>query len=84
MMFGSLIVAQKFGVEGATGARKILTGWGTDTKNWAGRQLRRQALGVGAREAAPGVEARPGLLVRGAQKLAAVPVPGSRCLPISI
>ncbi|MCX6813553.1 MAG: hypothetical protein NTV77_03720 [Candidatus Azambacteria bacterium] len=45
MMFGSLIVAQKFGVEGATGARKILTGWGTDTKNWAGRYARRKATG---------------------------------------
>ncbi len=79
MMFGALIVAQKFGVEGAAGARKILTGWGTDSKNWAGRQLRRQALGVGAKEAAPGVEARPGLLVRGAQKLAAT-IPGGRLL----
>lgn len=73
MMFGSLIVAQKFGVYGANGATKMLTGWGADTKNWAGRQLRSRALGVGAKEAAPGVEARPGLLVRGAQKLAAVP-----------
>jgi len=73
MMFGSLIVALKFGVEGATSARKILTGWGTGTKNWAGRKIRDRALGVGAKEAAPGVKARPGLLVRGAQKLAAVP-----------
>ncbi len=80
MMFGSLIVAQKAGAEGATGARKILTSWGEKSKNWAGRQLRRQALGVGAREAAPGVEARPGLLVRGAQKLAAVPIIGTRLL----
>ncbi len=80
MMFGSLIVAQKLGVEGATGARKILTGWGTGTKNWAGRQLRRQALGIGAKEAAPGVEARPGLLVRGAQKLAGTKIPGRRLL----
>lgn len=78
MMFGSLIVAQKFGVYGAAASQKMLTGWGTSTKNWAGRQLRRQALGVGAREAAPGVEARPGLLVRGAQKLAAIP--GGRLL----
>ncbi len=73
MMFGSLIVAQKLGVEGATGARKIITGWGDKSKNWAGRQLRDRALGVGEKEAAPGVKARPGLLVRGAQKLAAVP-----------
>ncbi|MDP3004441.1 MAG: hypothetical protein Q8N43_02985 [Candidatus Azambacteria bacterium] len=73
MMFGSLIVAQKLGVEGAAGARKIITGWGDKSKNWAGRQLRGQALGVGAKEAAPGVKARPGLLVRGAQKLAAIP-----------
>ena len=32
MMFSSLIVAQKFGVEGAKGARSILGGWGTATK----------------------------------------------------
>ncbi len=80
MMFGSLIVAQKAGAEGANYARKTLGGWGTDTKNWAGRQLRRQALGIGAKEAAEGVEARPGLLVRGAQKLAAVPIIGTRLL----
>ncbi len=83
MMFGSLIVAGKFSVEGAAGARKILTGWGTDTKNWAGRQLRRQALGIGAKEATPEAAARPGLLVRSAQKLAAVPfmeLIGSRLL----
>lgn len=73
MMFASLIVAQKFGVEGAAASQKMLTGWGTNTKNWAGRQLRSQALGIGAKEAAPGVPARPGLLVRGAQRLAAVP-----------
>jgi len=42
MMFGSLIVAQKFGVEGANGARKMLTGWGTGAKNWAGRYARRK------------------------------------------
>jgi len=78
MMFGSLIVAQKFGVYGADASQKILTGWGEKSKNWAGRQLRRQALGIGAKEAAPGVEARPGLLVRGAQKLAAIP--GGRLL----
>ena len=73
MMFGSLIVAQKFGAMGANASQKMLTGWGTDTKNWAGRKLRSRALGIGAKEAAPGVEARPGLLVRGAQKLAAIP-----------
>ena len=73
MMFGSLIVAQKFGATGAAASQKMLTGWGTDTKNWAGRKLRSRALGIGAKEAAPGVEARPGLLVRGAQKLAAIP-----------
>ena len=78
MMFGSLIVAQKFGVEGANASQKMLKGWGNSAKNWAGRQLRSRALGVGAKEAAPGVEARPGLLVRGAQKLAAVP--GGRLL----
>lgn len=78
MMFASLIVAQKFGVEGANASQKMLTGWGTNTKNWAGRQLRSRALGIGAKEAAPGVAARPGLLVRGAQRLAAVP--GGRLL----
>ena len=80
MMFYAVIYAQDAGVEGAKYARKTLGGWGISTRNWAGRQLRRQVLGVGAREAAPGVEARPGLLVRGAQKLAGVPVPGSRWL----
>lgn len=78
MMFGSLIVAQKFGVSGAAASQKMLVGWGTNTKNWAGRELRKRALGVGAKEAAPGVSARPGLLVRGAQRLAAVP--GGRLL----
>ena len=78
MMFGSLIVAQKFGVEVGKVSRATLEGWDTKSKNWAGRQLRRQALGIGAKEAAPGVEARPGLLVRGAQKLAAIP--GGRLL----
>ncbi len=78
MMFGSLIVAQKFGIEGANASNKMLTGWGNSAKGWAGRQLRSRALGVGAKEAAPGVEARPGLLVRGAQKLAAMP--GGRLL----
>lgn len=78
MMFGSLIVAQKFGVYGAGASMKMLTGWGNNVKGWAGRQLRSSALGVGAKEAAPGVAARPGLLVRGAQKLAAVP--GGRLL----
>ncbi|MDO8676278.1 MAG: hypothetical protein Q7K16_01355 [Candidatus Azambacteria bacterium] len=78
MMFGSLIVAQKFGVMGAAASSKMLTGWGDKSKNWAGRQLRSRALGVGAKEAGPGVEARQGLLVRGAQKLAAMP--GGRLL----
>lgn len=41
MMFGSLIMAQGFGIKIAAGAQKILTGWGTATKNWAGRQLRK-------------------------------------------
>jgi len=78
MMFYSLIVAQKTGAEVGKVSRATLEGWGTKSKNWAGRQLRRQALGVGVKEAAPGVEARPGLLVRGAQKLAAIP--GGRLL----
>ena len=72
-MFGSLIVAQKGGVMGAAASQKTLTGWGNSAKGWAGRKLRSRALGIGAKEAAPGVEARPGLLVRGAQKLAAIP-----------
>ncbi len=73
LIFSSLIVAQKFGVYGAAASQKMLTGWGNDAKNLVGRKLRSQALSFGAKEAAPGVEARPGLLVRGAQKLAAVP-----------
>ncbi len=73
MMLGSLTFAQKFGIEGANASQMMLKGWGTKSKNWAGRQLRSRALGIGAKEAAPGVEARPGLLVRGAQKLAAAP-----------
>lgn len=80
MMFGSLIVAQKFGVGLATNTQKTLTDWGQKSKNWAGRQLRRTALGVGAKEAAPGVEARPGLLVRGAQRLAATGILGRRLI----
>ena len=73
LMFGSLIVAQKGGVMGAAASQKTLTGWGNSAKGWAGRKLRSRALGIGTKEAAPGVEARPGLLVRGAQKLAAIP-----------
>lgn len=73
LMLGSLIIAQKFGVEGANASMKMLQGWGNSTKNWAGRKLRSNILGIGAKEAAPGQEARPGLLVRGAQKLEAVP-----------
>jgi len=46
MMFGSLIVAQKFGVEVGKVSRATLEGWDTKSKNWAGRQLRRQALGI--------------------------------------
>jgi len=78
MMFGSLIVAQKFGVAGASASQKMLTGWGNSAKNFAGRQLRSRALGIGAKGATPTTEARPGLLVRGVQKLAAVP--GGRLL----
>lgn len=73
MMFGSLIVAQKFGVYGAAASQKMLTGWGSATKNWAGRKLRSMALGAGAKEATPGQEAKPGWMIQGAQKLAAVP-----------
>ncbi len=76
MMVGALIVAQKFGVMGANMSYGTLKGWGEGTRNWAGRQLRRQALAVGAKEAAPGVEARPGILIRGAQRLAGVPLGG--------
>ena len=43
MMFGSLIVAQKFGVYGADASRKMLEGWGDRSKNWAGRVARRGA-----------------------------------------
>lgn len=80
MMFGSLIVAQKMGVAGATESQQILKGWGDKSKNWAGRQLRSRVLGVGAKEAAPGVEARPGFLARGAQKLAGTKIPGGKLL----
>jgi hypothetical protein len=78
MMIYALIYAQNAGIKIAGAAQGVLKGWGTATQNWAGRTLRRGALAVGAKEAAPGVEARPGLLVRGAQKLAAVP--GGRLL----
>ncbi len=43
MMFGSLIVAQKFGVAGANVATKTLKDWGTGAKNWTGRYARRKA-----------------------------------------
>lgn len=80
LMFFSLIVAQKFGVEGAVGARKMLTGWGANAKNFAGRTLRRKVLDVGAAPAAEGKAATPGLLIRGAQKLAGTAIPGRRLI----
>jgi len=64
MMFGALIVAQKAGAEGAAGARKILTGWGTDTKNWTGRQLRRGYVGATKPEAPTPPPAGAGLRQR--------------------
>src|SRR3989344_3043346 len=42
MMFGSLIVAQKFGVMGAAASQKMLTGWGNDAKGWAQGKVRQQ------------------------------------------
>ena len=44
IMFYSLIVAKKFGVDGAETAHKTLTGWSQGAKNWAGRTLRRGAV----------------------------------------
>ncbi len=80
LMFASLIVAQKFGVEGAAGATKMLKGWGTKATNWTGAQLRRQALGIGARAAGPETAARAGSIVRAAQKIAGYKIPGSKLL----
>lgn len=42
MMFGSLIVAQKFGVYGAAASQKMLTGWGDRAKGWARGQVRQR------------------------------------------
>ncbi|MFH1393149.1 MAG: hypothetical protein ABIG73_02110 [Patescibacteria group bacterium] len=78
MMFGSLIVAQKFGIGLATNAQKTLGSWGTDAKNWTGRQLRRTALGVGAKSATDTAPAKAGWLARGAQALAGTAIPGRR------
>ncbi len=65
MMFGSLIVAQKFGVYGAAASQKMLKGWGTNAKNWAGRRLRSGYLGWTKPEE-PGVQPQTG--VRGLLK----------------
>jgi len=51
MMFYSLIVAQKTGAEVGKVSRATLEGWGTKSKNWAGRQLRREYVGVTKPEA---------------------------------
>jgi hypothetical protein len=84
MMFSSLIIAQKFGVEGAKGARSMLEGWGTSTKNWAGRFARRKATAwiQPLPEAKPGETPppKPGWFRRTGAAIggAAVAIPGVR------
>lgn len=82
MMFGSLIVAQKFGVYGATASQKMLTGWGNSAKGWAGRELKKR--GAGWTQPLP-AGAPPPTGVRGVIRRvgagfgrAAVAVPGAR------
>ena len=89
IMFYALIYAQKFGVEGAKYARETLGGWGTSSKNWAGRYARRktvdwaQPLTEEEKAAAPpqGVGRRIGAAWRRAGAAiggAAVAIPGAR------
>lgn len=78
LMIAGLKFANQFGYSGGKGAYNMLNKWGEGAKNFAGRQLRRTALGIGAVAAAPGVAAKPSLLVRGAQRAAALP--GGRLL----
>ena len=82
LMFGSLIVAQKFGVYGADASQKMLTGWGNSAKGWAGRQLRKGGAGwtQPLPEGAPPPTGVRGLIRRAGAGLgrAAVAVPGAR------
>lgn len=79
IMFYALIYAKKFGVMGADTSYKTLKGWGDKSKGWAGRQMRRGALAVGAQKAEVDAQgnvikpARPGWLQRGAETVAALP-----------
>jgi len=42
MMFGSLIVANKFGIMGAKASQTMLTGWGNSAKGWAKGKVRQR------------------------------------------
>lgn len=82
MMFGSLIVAQKFGVHGATASQKMLEGWGNRAKGFAARELRKRGAGwtQPLPEGAPPPTGFRGLVRRAGAGLgrAAVAVPGAR------
>lgn len=82
MMFGSLIVAQKFGVYGAAASQKMLQGWGNSAKGFAARQLRKGGAGwtQPLPEGAPPPTGFRGLIRRAGAGLgrAAIAVPGAR------
>ncbi len=79
IMFYALIYAKSFGIMGANATFNTLKGFGDKSKNWAGRQLRRGALAVGAQKAEVDAAgkvikpAQPGWVQRGAEKVAAWP-----------
>lgn len=82
MMFGSLIVAQKFGVAGAAASQKMLTGWGNSAKGFATKELRKRGAGFTQPlpEGAPPPTGVRGLIRRAGAGLGrtAVAVPGAR------
>ena len=82
LMFASLIVAQKFGVEGANASQKMLTGWGNSAKGLVARELRKRVAGLTQPlpAGAPPPTGVRGLIRRAGAGLgrAAVAVPGAR------
>lgn len=82
LMFGSLIVAQKFGTYGAAASQKMLEGWGNSAKGLAARELRKRGAGwtQPLPEGAPPPTGVRGIIRRAGAGLgrAAVAVPGAR------
>jgi len=62
IMFGSLIVAQKFGVEGAKAIRGATKGAAKSTALWATKSYGRMATGLGTKMAGAGAGRPPGAL----------------------